>query len=225
MLLILLLCTAGCKKDEPTFLSSRHIELPQKIRIHAIHVHTSGHISIAGGVRLTEGWYGHSEDQGATWSCIRLSNQSSVYCMAFANDSIGWLGGDSLHLWKKTPQADWQFHWLASQVPVHVADRPAVRDILLLGDSAIRFVGGDYYTKGICYASNDGGETWDFAQSPSAQNTLYPLLDQVLTCGYGSSMRYSMDGWHHVSTIADDLTAVIVDPNDNQWAVSSTGHL
>jgi hypothetical protein len=223
--LILLVLTVGCRKDTITELSSRHIELPQKIRIHAIHEHASGRISIAGGLRLNQGWYGHSEDHGISWSCVQLSNQSSIYCMAFANDSLAWLGGDSLKLWKKTPQSDWHFHWLGSQVPMHEADRPAVRDIMLVGDSAIRFVSGDYYTKGICYASNDAGATWNYSQSPSAQNRLYLLEDQVLTCGYGSSMRYSSAAWHHVHAIADDLTGVVVDATGKQWAASSTGRI
>jgi hypothetical protein len=93
-------------------------------------------------------------------------------------------------------------------------------------DNNIYFVGGDYYYKGVAYASRDGGNQWDFSISDNALYTLLPSLtqsDHVQVWGFGSSLVYNGNDWQTVDIPNDHFTAVLQTNNGNTWAASQTG--
>jgi photosystem II stability/assembly factor-like uncharacterized protein len=215
----------SCKKNSVDILTVHQLQLPYSIRIEAIEVEDNGRMHTVGGHAHEEGWYLYSSHDHQVWTAERISHESSVYAMHIDTMGTSWLGGDDLKLWKKTDGGSWQFHWLGDQVPTHEEDRPAIRAFLIQGDSHIYMAGGYAYNKGIVYASDDTGATWDFLVTNQMQEDLFWHRGQVVSAGFGGGYQYAMGNWTHGLTLPDHLVSVLSDEANNKWAASSTGRL
>jgi photosystem II stability/assembly factor-like uncharacterized protein len=216
---------AGCKKDQFEIWPAKKIQLPKEVRINAIHVSPDGTVRAGGGIRGKEAWLFTSHDAGQDWNAQFISNRSSLYCIDFINDTLGWLGGDTLHLWRTTDGSNWNFFWLSDQVPTHESDRPAVRQISHRGANQLCFAAGDLYYHGASFTSDDSGENWHFAVADNAvyQASFYGSKPQ--TFGYGTAMHYVNDQWQTLRAPADHLVSVL--PLDDQTAIAASvlGHI
>jgi hypothetical protein len=152
-----------------------------------------------------------------------LSGSSSAYCIHVQHDSSAWIGGDSLKLWHSKNFTDWTFQWLADQVPQHESDRPAIRQIQSQGPQEVYFVGGDYYYKGVAYASADAGVHWNFKSSANALNQISIWNESISTWGYGNAEQYVDNQWQSMPAPEENLTRVITTTNGLGWASCQSG--
>lgn len=217
---LLILLFVGCKKEPLTTWPAETFQVPQAVRINAMHAMPDGTVRAAGGERGRAGWLFTTRNAGQDWKTQRISDRSSIYCIDFVNDSLGWLGGDTLQLWRTTDGENWGYYWLGDQVPTHVSDRPAVRQISHRGEAQLCFAAGDLYYRGASFKSDDAGQHWTFAVADNAVYQASFYAGTARTFGYGTAMECSSGNWQTLRAPADHLVSVL--PINAQTAIAAS---
>lgn len=223
--LAFVLFLVGCKKDALTTWPAETFKAPRAVRINALHTMPDGTLRAAGGERGRAGWLFTTRNAGQDWQALRISDRSSIYCIHFVNDSLGWMGGDTLQLWRTTDGENWSYYWLGDQVPTHVSDRPAVRQISHRGDTQLCFAAGDLYYRGAAFMSTDAGQHWTFKVADNAVYQASFFEETARTFGYGTALEFSNGAWQTMRAPADHLVSVLPTGAQTAIAASSLGNL
>jgi|GEM_PF-3864633 len=159
-------------------------------------------------------------DGGATWQ-VKLNWCSDPFCfyndMAFANDSVGWLVGESWIEGIHGAEADFGFI-MATQDGGETwheifSDEIFPVEACLLSDQSGWAVGGD----GFFMYTGNGGNTWDMMNLPP-EESLYDIFfiddDTGWAVGtYGTVMYTNNNGTMEVPEVPDDPTVLKAVPN------------
>lgn len=223
LLVLVLMALWGCKKNKLDQWPADEISLPQTVRINDLHILSDGSVIAVGGKRGKEGWLFRSNPDAGSWSATKISDRSSLYCVQMANDSIGWIGGDTLQVWRTLDGIQWDYYWLGNQVPMHVSDRPAVRHIAMLNEETICFAAGDLYYRGVSYLSNNAGQDWDFVVADNALYQAAFVYTKPFTFGYGTAMKHESSHWRTFDVPATNCTAVAITPDNGVFVAGSDG--
>jgi photosystem II stability/assembly factor-like uncharacterized protein len=156
-----LLSIAACKKDLEA-ISYDELNVGEDINLRDVHF-VNGQIGFAcGGNRDSHGAIFRTADGGQTWDKVFSHDSKSINCIGFFNDSVGYAGGDFLHLLKTTDGGlNWNFRWLADTVPTDEDKRPAFKEFQTFFNIGY-MIGGEDYDAGVIYMTNDAGNSWTF---------------------------------------------------------------
>jgi photosystem II stability/assembly factor-like uncharacterized protein len=183
----------SCKKENAEDLQPIAVyTVEEGVRINDIQFINDSVWLACGGIRKEYGAIYKTYDAGVSWRKVFTTDQSSIYTLGYNGDA-GLAGGDFLRLWQTNDAGEtWHFYWLADQVPINEEDRPAIRDIHFVSDSAWYFCGGENLYKGVFYHTQDAGATWNFISVENELRSVVPISNHVVvTTGHGGSFTWN----------------------------------
>jgi photosystem II stability/assembly factor-like uncharacterized protein len=226
VLVITLLSFFSCKKNAEYFEPLAVMDVGTSCRVNDLHVLSSGRWIACSGERGERGFLSYSDNSGSTWQSNQTDQESSVYAVDFMDSLNGLAGGDFLHLWRTHDGGStWSYYWLGEQVPINEEDRPAVRDIHLLNDSAWFFCGGENLGEGVVYQSENRGQSWQFIFRQHEFRAIIADASKIVAAGHGSILntRADVNALVPVNFRNDFITGMLQLNDGSFLAVSTQG--
>ena len=198
------------------------------VRINDIVVTSQGDIIVCGGERDVRGCFMRSMDDGLTWTLYEGGSFQSVYSLHMIDDLHGWAGGGFLNLWRTSDGGvSWQNDWIGKDVPFDENERPAITRFQFLSDSVFFFVGGENYSKGVVYYTEDNGQSFDFQFYHNEIRGIHMDDSQNgMVCGHGRVLTTTsgMSGWQDLE-MQNDFYTGLVSYDSHAIMTTSTGKI
>lgn len=178
----------ACRKFDRTDIHPDIMDVGTNVDLFGIDFRNDSVGYTVGGKRNQYGYVFKTSDGGQTWTKTLLEGDLCAYTINFMNDSIGWIGSDFIRLTKTTDAGQtWSIHWFqADELAFHEENRPSIKQIQCIGDSAMAFVAGENYQTGNVYRSNDLGASWSFdTLNAELHSVSYLNKDIGFIAGYG----------------------------------------
>lgn len=225
-LLITIVLFFGCRKKPQNLFAKKIIAIDNSISINDIEKVNDSLMIAVGGKPNEIGKIFLSHDNGQHW----IENQEIGWCyysIFILNDSIIYVGGDSITLIKSTDFGNtWQslinysfLDWQSFVTPI--------RGIFFTDENHGYLVGGDNYIKGILCTTQNGGNNWkfkDFSNEFSA--VLFTNSQTGYIAGYGKILKTTDSGetWKQENFKGDNVKKQALQ-NNQLWACGYKGNI